>query len=158
MLHSRIMSRPDRIAFIFAMVAAQAGSPQSVWTDPATGLTWTKQDNGSAVNRNAARSYCAGLTLGGLSGWKLPEIDQMRRLYDTKSTKTFALVGMHFDYHIKGDIELTGWHWSNTSVSANETAKEFESVQQLGGPVPKGQQFPIDVLVSSNKRALCVQD
>jgi hypothetical protein len=164
------MTRLNAATFIFAMaLAAQTGSPSPTWTDPATGLTWTRKDNGAAVNRDAARSYCESLNLGGLTGWTLPEIDRLKQLYDRNSTSTFALVGMHFDYHIKGHIELTGWHWSTTPVSAEEIAKEMELTKQFGGPVPKvppnegwtfdfqvGQQFPIDVQVAWNKRALCV--
>lgn len=41
------------------------------WTDPATGLTWSKKDNGSDVNWNQASEYCSTLQLqvsaGGVS-------------------------------------------------------------------------------------------
>jgi hypothetical protein len=142
----------------------------SVWTDPATGLLWTKQDNGSNVNWNAARNYCAGLTLGGYSGWRLPEIDQLQQIYDKNSTRTFASLGVTFQYHIKGGIELTNQQWSNTPMSAADKEKEAALGKQLGGvelangsdkawifDFSVGARFPIEVDVPYNKRALCVR-
>ena len=36
------------------------------WTDPDTGLMWTKKDNGSDVDWNQASDYCSKLQLAGL--------------------------------------------------------------------------------------------
>lgn len=142
----------------------------SVWTDPATGLMWAKRDNGSNVNWNAARKYCASLTLGGSSGWKLPEIDELQQSYDTNSTRTFTWLGKLFQYHIKGRIELTGQEWSNTPMSAADKEREAALMKQFGGvdlansldeawifDFNLKQRFPIDVSVPDNKRALCLR-
>jgi hypothetical protein len=143
-----------------------------VWTDPATGLMWTTHDNGAGVNRNAARSYCADLKLEGHSDWKLPEIDQLEQIYDTDSTRVFSSMGMQFQYHVKGGIELTGRQWSTTSLSAAEEEEQAALMRQLGvresGTRPEtgwtfdfqgdhGNRFPIDVTVVFGKRALCVR-
>jgi formylglycine-generating enzyme required for sulfatase activity len=53
-----------------------------VWTDPATGLMWTKQDSGSGVSWDQAKAYCSNLRLGGFSDWRLPTIDELQGIYD----------------------------------------------------------------------------
>ena len=41
-------------------------------SDKVTGLMWQKQDSGEAMNWYLAVPYCAGLSLGGHKGWRLP--------------------------------------------------------------------------------------
>jgi hypothetical protein len=55
---------------------------ESVWTDPTTGLMW---QNGATVGSESfywadAQNYCTGLSWGGYSGWRLPDIDESRSL------------------------------------------------------------------------------
>jgi len=60
---------------IFGLVATLAliwmisvpARAQAIWTDPATGLMWTHQDNGTVINWEQAKSYCANLRQGSLS-------------------------------------------------------------------------------------------
>ena len=47
------------------------------WTDPATGLTWAKKDNGSDATWSQADDYCRNLRLGGRLDWRLPTIDEL---------------------------------------------------------------------------------
>ena len=55
--------------------------PTTWWPDPSTGQMWTGQSSSQlrgAMNWNDASSYCSSLTLGGLSAWRLPTLDEMR--------------------------------------------------------------------------------
>jgi hypothetical protein len=132
-------------------VEAQTSSPDankrgeeqkaSVWTDPATGLTWAKRDNGSDVDWNTARIYCASLSLGGYSGWRLPEIDELARIFDPNVS-----IGVH---HVMGGITLTGWPWSATRNRAGE-AWYFHFVYGYR------DSTIVHVGNSLNTRALCV--
>ena len=49
-------------------------------TDNGTGLMWQKATAGP-MNWNDARSYASGLSLGGHSGWGLPNRDELSGLY-----------------------------------------------------------------------------
>jgi hypothetical protein len=48
------------------------------WTDPSTGLMWTKKDNGLDVSWNQATAYCSNLHLASFSDWRLPSIDELQ--------------------------------------------------------------------------------
>ncbi len=87
-----------------------AGGPGGVWVDRTTGLAWTLHDNGSYVEQKDADAYCSGLRLGGHTGWQLPEIDQLKAIYDASSQP----------YHTKDGIRLTGWwYWSSPGWGSN---------------------------------------
>jgi hypothetical protein len=60
-----------------------------VWSDSATGLMWTRSDNGNDVDWNSAVSYCQNLSLGGYSGWRLPSIDELQEIYDPDERVSF---------------------------------------------------------------------
>jgi len=77
------------------------------WTDPSTGLMWTRMDNGINVNWKQADQYCGKMSVGGYSNWRLPTIDELNGIYDQKQN-----VG---GYHIKGGIRLSNCcPWSST--------------------------------------------
>src|SRR5208283_2952920 len=61
---------------------AQAG----VWTDRATGLMWTKHDNGYDVSWRQAVDYCRGLALEGVR-WQLPRHERILTLWQNKRLK-----------------------------------------------------------------------
>ena len=76
-----------------------AGSDvKAFWKDSATGLTWAVKDNGSSVSPNQASDYCSSLRSGGYSDWRMPTIDELEALYDSKLSK---------QYKVKGPIELS---------------------------------------------------
>jgi len=77
---------------------AAIGQDADIWKDDATGLTWAVKDSGMAITPNEGHSYCANLKAGGLSGWRLPEIDELEAIYDSKQKKS---------YKSKGTIELS---------------------------------------------------
>jgi len=127
--------------------AQQPASPSSsdmasVWTDPATGLMWTKKDNGLDVTWNQASAYCTNLRLVGNSGWRLPSIDELAGIYD----QTQNVDGRH----IKGGIQISGWWgWSNTAGNASGEAWIFYFALGERG------SFQLDF--STDSRALCVR-
>jgi hypothetical protein len=86
--------------------AATVPASGDYWVDPATGLIWTKQDNGSDITQTAALSYCENLRTGGLADWRLPTIDQIAAIYDSS-------IGGD---HVKGGLKLTVfyWYWSSS--------------------------------------------
>jgi hypothetical protein len=77
---------------------AAGGDTKAFWKDSATGLTWTVKDSDSALSPNQAIDYCSRLRSGGYSDWRLPTIDELEALYDSKLKK---------QYKAKGPIELS---------------------------------------------------
>ncbi len=120
----------------------QAQAASSYWTDPATGLMWTKQDNGSDINWNDTTTYCANLRMGGYSGWRLPTIDELAGIYD----QTQNVNGRH----IKGDLQLFyAWVWSSNTGKAVGEAWLFGFAN--------GGKESSPVTASGGRRALCVR-
>jgi hypothetical protein len=117
-----------------------ANVPQSVgWTDPATGLNWTTEDNGADVNWSQATAYCSNLRLGGYSDWRLPTIDELQGIYD-------ANAGVQ---HIKGNLKRSGnFLWSN---SQNSTGRAWYIYLR------NGKRYSMTLRDSAYDRALCVR-
>jgi hypothetical protein len=128
------------------------------WTDPDTGLMWTKKDNGSDVNWNQASDYCSNLQLAGYKDWRLPTIEELQGIYDPSvSIQGWLISYVVHTEHIKGNLQLTGWQWSS-SQSSHENA--------LGGQWQEAWTFDFDTNVEqrgsfplgfSLTRALCVR-
>jgi hypothetical protein len=62
-------------------------SAAGMWSDRSTGLMWTKQDNEAFVNWREAAHYCRALSLGGYGGWRLPEREEIRSLWNGHQLK-----------------------------------------------------------------------
>jgi hypothetical protein len=129
------------LLFIFAIAGVQARAqnqtPANValvgWTDPDTGLMWTKSDNGSDMNWYQANAYCSNLRLGGFSDWRLPTINELQAVFDP---------GI-----MKGYIKRSGWPWSSTKK--NDGYGWFLN----GGTEDDGMLLS----TSNGGRALCVR-
>jgi hypothetical protein len=126
-----------------AQVRAQnqtpANNPLVGWTDPDTGLTWAKADNGADINWNQAIAYCTNLRLGGYSDWRLPTIDELKNIYDVNAG----------DIHVKGNLKLSaGFLWSSTQKNAGQVW-----LYAFG----TGQPFSYRLSDSDRDRALCVR-
>lgn len=126
-----------------------AAQPMQTWTDPATGLTWMRWDNGSDMSWQQASSYCALFGGGTPSYWRLPTTDELRSLYDPGAKATFPYDNDAIEYSIKGGIKLTGWPWSSTK-NGPDAAWDYELHQ-----IPLKLSFPV-AGTRLNKRALCV--
>ena len=114
------------------------------WTDPVTGLTWTKKDNGGDVTWQQATDYCRNLQLAGHSGWRLATIDELQGIYDPN-----ANVNGHD--HVKGNLQLSGWEWSSTQYNVNASRGAWAFGFSIFGQHP----FFLDDL--RDDRALCVR-
>lgn len=81
-------------------------------TDNRTGLIWQQALQPATYTYSTAVSYCANLTLGGNSNWRLPEISELQSIYDPCSA-TYS------------DSVFTGtrttWAWSNTVYLLDST-------------------------------------
>lgn len=85
--------------------------------DRLTDLTWEKSINATAVTWEDAILYCEGLTLGGNSDWRLPNIKEIRSLSNENkvqpSVNNTAFTG----------VTITKY-WSSTSLP-NQTTKAW---------------------------------
>ena len=91
------------------------GAPTSTWTDPTTGLTWSRKDNGADVDWREATAYCSKSQLGGYKDWRLPTIEELRGIYDPDASFQVKFDnGVTYNVHVKGNLKLTGWSWSST--------------------------------------------
>jgi hypothetical protein len=129
---------------------ANVGPPPPVgWTDPATGLTWTTEDNGSPVNWNQATAYCSNLRLGGYSDWRLPTIDELQGIYDPGSRVPGSWRNGEANWRVKGNLKLSGVPWSSTQKNAEEAWRFNFS---------DGERYSMNISnAGSSKRALCVR-
>jgi tetratricopeptide (TPR) repeat protein len=87
------------------------------WTDPATGLMWTKKDNGSDVTWQQAMDYCQNLQLDGHSDWRLATPAELRDIYDQNVN-----VG---GWHVKGNLQLSGRQWSGSHLRSTGGGFDF---------------------------------
>ncbi len=76
-------------------------------TDNRTGLMWQKATAFPTMEWNAAMSYASGLYLGGHSGWKLPNKDELEGLSYSPSCKD-----MMGRYYLES-------FWSSTTYAGN---------------------------------------
>lgn len=112
--------------------------------DTKTGLEWTQSDNGSNIDWNGARNYCA--SRGG--SWRLPSVDELLGIYDkTKSVSTTCGAGQ--TCYVSRLFRFTEWwFWSG---GANGSSQAF-SVN-----FRDGERGPTTVGYSYGHRALCVR-
>ena len=122
------------------------------WTDPATGLMWTKKDNGSGVNWNQATDYCSNLQLAGYSDWRLPTIEELQGIYDPSVSLPAMWDAGVWHVHVKGNLKLSGWQWS----SSQGDHPGFAAVYAFTHEEDSGSGFPRDGF-NYNTRALCVR-
>jgi uncharacterized protein DUF1566 len=113
----------------------------ATWTDPATGLMWTRKDNGGDVTWQQANNYCANLQLAGYSGWRSATIDELAAIFDRAQS-----VG---GFHIKGRIWISGAPWSGSPVNAARAAPAFR--------FDTGERYYVNPDASVAFRALCVR-
>jgi hypothetical protein len=122
--------------------AAQEELNRLIWIDPATGLMWTKKDNGSDLNAQEALNYCRNLRLAGHSDWQLPTIDQLATISDP------AVTGSGWGQHIKGNLQISGFEWGTSIKKARLVPWTFNFYD---GSRLEG------VLGERQDRALCVR-
>lgn len=62
------------------------GTAAGTVTDNITGLVWQKQDDAVGRAWENAISYCEGLSLGGFTDWRLPNVKELNALVDDSRT------------------------------------------------------------------------
>ncbi|RPD94096.1 DUF1566 domain-containing protein [Aureibaculum marinum] len=86
-------------------------------TDKATGLMWSKNDNGEAINWEAALAYAENATIAGYTDWRLPNIKELQSIADysgdfpAMDTTYFNLTKLK---NMKGQTDYP-FYWSSTS-------------------------------------------
>jgi hypothetical protein len=103
--------------------AAKEDDERQPWTDPATGLTWTKKDNGDSVSWEQAMHYCRNLQLAGHDDWRLPTIDELSGINANEANAYGA--------SLKVNMPLSMDVWSSSRVvdqrgKATDKASVFE--------------------------------
>jgi len=85
-------------------------------TDNVTGLIWQKEDDNTTKTWADASTYCSGLTLGGSSSWRVPNIEELSSLSDYNRTNPSinSIFTSTESYH----------YWSST-VFVSNTANAF---------------------------------
>lgn len=71
-----------------------------------TGLMWQKEDDNRAMKWEEAISYCEGLSLGGYTDWRLPNIEELQSIVDRKWFPTIDLTYLN---------TKTSYYWSSTT-------------------------------------------
>ena len=59
---------------------AGAAGTALTWTDPTTNLMWQGKNATGSMTMAEAASYCAGSSLAGYTGWRLPTLPELRGL------------------------------------------------------------------------------
>jgi len=133
--------------------AASDSAP--TWTDPQTGLMWTRKDNGKNVTRQQALDYCQNLNLAGQRDWRLPEIDELQTLYDTSISiaGTWGPVRPVY-WHVKGNLHLTG---GETASNVTWLTDLTPAGEEQSYDFSFGRRNYDDVTFSADHRALCVR-
>jgi hypothetical protein len=107
-------------------MTAREEAAKPTWNDPSTGLMWTKKDNGSDLKWQQAIDYCRNLRLVGHVDWRLPTIDELEGIFDRNAYE--AIPGTNDfgqGYHVKGNLQLSGWQWSSSSGNTSAQASRF---------------------------------
>jgi hypothetical protein len=134
--------------------AARQDASGGVWTDPATGLMWTRKDNGYALRWQPAAEYCRNLQLAGLSDWRLPSIDELKRIYSPNAGVACGAQG-NMSCQIKGGIQLTsGVVWSSSGGYEPQTMLGFYF---RGTGELRKHVIELDKRGANYDRALCVR-
>jgi len=89
--------------------------------DNATGLTWQKNDSQSAMDWDAAISYCETGVTGGYSDWRLPNVKELQSLVDYSrspdTSNSAAIEDLFNSTSFTNEAGQTDWgyYWSSTT-------------------------------------------
>jgi hypothetical protein len=103
-------------------VMAGAGNLQSYTdngdgtvTDDVTRLIWQQLTPAGDYDQMEAATYCAGLTLGGSSDWRLPEVIELVSIVDT------GTYNPSIDSTMFPGTPAVGFYWSSTGYAGDPT-------------------------------------
>ena len=92
-------------------------------SDNATGLIWSQDDNGEAINWEAALAYAERATTAGYDDWRLPNAKELQSIADYSgifpaiNTSVFNLTELT---NIKGQTDYP-FYWTSTFNPCIET-------------------------------------
>jgi hypothetical protein len=130
--------------------AAQEEVNRLVWTDPTTGLMWTKHDNGFQLTKwKEAYTYCSTLRLADFADWRLPTIDELALINNPWGRNEGGGA-------VKGEIQISGIVVIGDKFRKlrKDGVREVQDWSFLFG---SGERFE-GVLSANQNRALCVRD
>lgn len=97
-----------------APTAPLAAVADGIVLDRRTGLEWTSRDDERALAWDEADRHCRALERGERTGWRLPEIEELRALYDVAAEQPCGTMRCRLDPAIR----LEGpYVWSATTRS-----------------------------------------
>jgi hypothetical protein len=114
-----------------------------IWTDPATGLTWAKDDSYWGKTWQQATDYCRSLRLAGYTDWRLPTIDELQGIYDPHTN----VDGDHVNGNLKLTLPYSEWSSSQEYASGEAWIFDFRN----------GWRSSYQLNIQYTNRALCVR-
>ncbi|HEY6094690.1 MAG TPA: DUF1566 domain-containing protein [Gallionellaceae bacterium] len=92
-------------------------------TDAGRNLIWQKQDDGTVKSWEQALLYCDGLSVGGFTDWRLPNVKELNALVDY-TTVNPAINSMYFPN------TQSAYYWTSTT---NTSAPTLAFLVSFGG-------------------------
>ena len=94
-------------------------------TDTKTGLMWAASDNGADIDFDDAESYCKSFVAGVFSDWRLPDIEELKALFEPQA-KNAAGLG------ITGKIRLSSCcPWSSYDSTGVSSLLDFRTGKEI---------------------------
>ena len=108
-------------------VAGYVDNGNGTVTDTVTNLMWQQCSDGSSgagcatgaaafITWESAISYCEGLSLGGFTDWRLPNIKELRSIVDSAKSTAPAINATYFPATVSSN------YWSSTSYAPNTSS------------------------------------
>jgi hypothetical protein len=124
-----------------------------VWLDKQTNLMWTMKKSDHTLNWNQANEYCQAFSAAGLTGWRMPTIQELKGINDESVTKTkrSPVPGQSTYSHMKGPVDVTGmvvFIWSSTRTDNGGAVEYWFDMTKMDGA-------SLDTKV--DRHALCVR-
>ena len=94
-----------------ALAAPFVSNSNSTVTDQGTGMVWQMDDDNVTRTWQGALDYCNGLTIGGSSDWRLPDIKELSSIVD--ETRYWPAVAPVFS------STKAAYYWSASSYASN---------------------------------------
>jgi hypothetical protein len=116
--------------------------------DTRTGLEWITHDRNRDLDWHEADRYCRELTLDDRHGWRLPEIDELRALYDEQAEQPCG----DRTCRLSPAIDLTNpYVWSRTVTGPTKGRRSYTDFQTGTSLAPRLKPGLV-------RRVLCVHD